>query len=108
MGADNFISLREALQEAVRKKYGKDYYLDEFSKTEAILGKSTPMSKTVGPYESKSWAVKYSIAGDKITFSGSLAAVKRITGYERAEDTAKEELDTKVAETEKAPEETKH
>jgi len=103
MATEDFVSLREALAEAVEKKFGKDYWLDEFSKNEVILGKSSSAkSYCPGPSGSKSWAVKYSISGEKVTFSGGLTAVKRITGYARANKAAKEELSTKVAEEVKA------
>jgi len=83
VAVENFDSLRDTLQEALQKKFGKDHYLDEFSTKHAIFTK---------PGEKTQRRIPYSIENGGIKFTGKHEPVKRATGYERVNKAVKEKV----------------
>ena len=79
--AEVFVSLRDALEKAVRAQFGADYYVVDFSNKEVIFYKSSREGEiSVGevPYKK----VSYKIVKGEIEFVGTPMDVKRVVRYE--------------------------
>jgi hypothetical protein len=83
MAVENFDSLRDTLQEALQKKFGKDHYLDEFSHSHVIFSK---------PGEKNQRRAPYTITNTGGASIGKHEPVRRVSGYERVHKAAKEAL----------------
>jgi hypothetical protein len=88
MAVENFDSLRDDLQSALKRKYGKETWLDEFSTDHAIFSKHGEKTQR---------SIPYSIEKGGVKFTGKHFPVRRVSGYERVNKAAHEKAETPKA-----------
>ncbi len=71
---EEFASLEAAIRAAVLKKFGKGYWIIDFSPSEVILAQAAAV-------ESQYWKVSYKLTNGEVDFQGALVSVKRVTDY---------------------------
>ena len=83
-----FQSLRKALDNAVRSKFGKEAYVADFSNKEVVVGFHRDAG--IGPsYETEQYKkIKYKFGKGMIEFIGDEETVTRFTTYENKLETA--------------------
>jgi len=77
-----FLSLRKELDQAVRKKFGKESYVSDFSNREVVVG--FYKEAKLGPsYQTDKYKkIRYKLARSEVTFVGDAKDVERRTTYE--------------------------
>lgn len=71
---EEFASLEAAIRAAILKKFGKGYWIIDFSPSEVILAQAAAV-------ESQYWKISYKLTNGAVDFEGALTSVKRVTDY---------------------------
>lgn len=88
---DAFFSLRDELSTAVKEKFGKDYWIVDFSPSEVVFRKE-------GATEEEYQKISYKIKGKEIELTGGAEEVKKQIRYEDFKNITLKELKEKYPE----------
>jgi hypothetical protein len=74
LAREEFASLEAAIRAAILKRFGKGYWIIDFSPSEVILAQAAAV-------ESQYWKISYKLTNGEVDFEGALISVKRVTDY---------------------------
>lgn len=81
---EKFASLHDLLKSAVRKTYGKDFWVTDFSNKEVIYYKDSGDREVDAEGETIYYKMSYKVVKGEAIFTGSATQVTRATTYEEA------------------------